>query len=459
VRRIHLFRALVLAVILSFAGIAGGCRSEQDLVLDLSEAETVRVPPVAGVNTNFFFAPEELGNEAVWEAVEAADISVMRFPGGRGNRYDWETGALGASESGRTGGNVVPMDDFMSRARDEGISVSYVLDITDSPGSIRDLARHWEQTDAPVRWVEMGNEYYLRKLIYDIGGPQGYFEKARVALNALRAGGYDGPVGLVAAPPDKRTSREAVDTWNEDLAKEDTSDFDAVILHHYVSMEKTSLETVYDEAPSGLATNIERLRELFPEKQVWVTEWNLGSSPNDPEFNALGHALFDMRMLKAMLDNRIDLATYHTLTGLGWELLGPDRFALDYDDERVQLLRRVPYFAFEMAREAMSGGAAYLSGAEPAEGFGYMAFRTQDELRVVVWTVERRTTKINVKMDGSSPGFTEGETLRGNLDDTNGSLLRMDRSGGETWEEEVKPVPIGAPRLEGPGAVLLRFSL
>jgi len=88
-----------------------------------------------------------------------------------------------------------------------------------------------------------------------------------------------------------------------------------------------------------------------------------------------------------------------------------------------------------------------------------MAFRAQDEIRVVVWTAERRAADIKVEMDGSSPRFIRGETLRGGLDDTNGSLLGMDRSGDETWEEEVKPIPAGSPRIEGPGAVLLRFSL
>lgn len=437
------------------ATLGGGCLSRQAVTLDLSGAAEVRLPQITGVNTNFFLAPEELGNDEVWDAVGEANIPVMRFPGGRGNRYDWETGV--ARSVKKPDGNAVPSEDFMARARSEGVSVDYVLNITDSPESIRELARSWRQMGAPVRRVEMGNEYYLPKLVGDIGGPEGYLERARASLQALRAGGYQGPVGLVAASEEEDPSRSA-EVWNGEISRANTSDFDAVVLHHYPSLAQDDFETVYEESPSELAASVERLRERFPGKQVWVTEWNLGNPPDAPEFNTLGHALFDLRTLKALADARVDLAFYHVLTGRGWEFLGPDRFALDYEDEETRLTRRVPYFAFQMMGVALSDGASYMSGTRPAEGVEYMAFRTRDELRIVAWTLEGGVRDVRVEMDGPSPRFLGGEALRGDLADTNGSLLRMRRSG-EIRGEEVKPVPLGSPQIEGPGAVLLRYAL
>lgn len=440
---------------LAFASLLEGCSSRQTVVLDLSGLESTPLPPVNGVNTNFFFAPEKVTNETVWQNVEEANFPVLRFPGGRGNFYDWRTGT--ADIEGRDEANTVAMRNFMVRARDADTSVSFVVDVTDSPASIRDLARTWRRTGAPVRYVELGNEYYLPKLVGSIGGPSGYLKRARVTLDALRAGGYRGPVGLVAAP-EEDSSQSAAEGWNQKLSEAETSEFDAVILHHYPSLSQTDLEEVYERGPVRLTESVEGLRKLFPGKRVWVTEWSLGQPANAPEFNTLGHALFDLRMLEALADARVSMADYHVLTGLGWELLGPNRFALDYSGNDARLIRRVPYFAFEMFGEAASGGAKYMRGTELAGEVEYMAFRTSNELRVVAWTISGGTYRIKVETGGSSTKFTGGKALLGDLDSTNGSVLTM-KDTGETWNEEVKPVRLGKPHLKGPGAVLLRFSL
>lgn len=461
--RVSLRPLLSSLLVLLLAAGSGACSSGEVQILNLTGTQDLRVYPVTGVNTNFFLAPERLDNEDVWAAVEEARISAMRFPGGRGNLYDWQTGVIDEREeaTGRDASNVVPMDEFMSRARDAGVEVSYVLNITDSPGSIRRLARHWERTNAPVRWVEMGNEYYLPALVDDVAGPRGYMRRARQALEALRDGGYQGPVGLVAAPeevPGRQDPRGNLRSWNEEIAASDTSGFDAVILHYYPTAEEGDAASVYESGPSDLAGATEILQDRFPDKQVWVTEWNLGDLSSAPEFNSLGHALFDLRMMKALIEARVTLADYHVLTGRGWELLGPDRFVLNHDDGNVQLLRRVPYFAFEMTNRAMEGRTEYLAGGESPDGVEFMAFRTREELRVVAWSFGEASRNLEVRMDQASLRFDRGEALRGKLTDTNGSLLGM-RGTDRVWNEEVKLSPIQSPRLEGPGAVLLYYSL
>lgn len=417
-------------------------------------------PPVTGVNTNFFSSPESIDNAGVWKAVKQAQIPALRFPGGtRGNFYDWRTGRI--RPAGRAGsepverGRPVPMDDFMSRARSAGASVSYVLDITDSPASIRQLARHWKKTNAPVRWVEMGNEYYSRDQIRSIGGPAGYLEKARQALRALRAGGYEGPVGLVVAPEGVLGGGDSITfrIWNRILAASDLSGFNAIVLHYYPRTEQVGFRRVYKEGPSNLRSVIGNLRKRFPGKQIWITEWNLGPPANAPQFNTMWHALFDLRMMKAMLDSHVELAFYHVLTGRGWELLGP---ASQHGGSVANLSRRVPYFAFQMVDEARSGGAKYAPDIKAFKGVEHMAFRTRDQLRVLAWAAGRENKNLRLQVDRSSPTFLNGELLHGGLSATNGSSLRMtDATSGE----RVRPHPINSTRLKGPGAVLLRFSL
>jgi len=124
--------------------------------------------------------------------------------------------------------------------------------------------------------VKLANEYHLPKLVVDIGRPTGYIRHARRATGALREGGYRGLVNL-AAPRNRKPrgggALEAVRAWNERLVAADTSDFDAVILHHYYpSLETTNLDIVYKESLTELAADVEELRALFPLKQLWITE-------------------------------------------------------------------------------------------------------------------------------------------------------------------------------------------
>lgn len=415
--------------------------------------------PVSGVNTNFFEPRGVFGNEGVWNAAEAANVPMMRFPGGtRSNFYDWETGRIedpGGLEPGLAESGIVPMDAFMARARGAGSPVSYVVNITDPPEKTERLARRWRQTNAPVRWVELGNEHYLPDYIDDIGGPTGYFEKARRALGALRAGGYDGPAGLVVAPeidvgqggtPDKESR-----AWNRALAKEENAAFDAVVVHVYPSLDNVDFATVYARSPAALSLEVGNLRRMFPGKQVWVTEWNLGKPASIPQTNTLWNALFDLRMIKAMFKEGVELGCYHVLTGRGWELVhvsdsaGPGSSAVE---------REVPYFAFQMANEARGEGAVY--DAAPGArirlpgGAEHMVFRTKEQLRVLAWTPTAREGTVRVEADGRPLEFVGGKKLRGDLNATNESPFP---------EEEIKAVPAESPRLDGPGAVMLRFSL
>jgi len=146
-RKNPIWPALCISV-LALVTLAEGCSSRQTAVLDLSGTRSTPLPPINGVNTNFFFAPERVSNEC-----------------------------------------------------------------------------------------------YLPKLVGGIGGPSGYLKRAHVALGVLRAGGYRGAVGLVVAP-DRKSSRYAFRRWTERIARADTSDFDAVILHDYTSLENKNLEAL-----------------------------------------------------------------------------------------------------------------------------------------------------------------------------------------------------------------------
>ena len=424
----------------------------QKLTLNLSQVTDV--DSVVGTDTDFFLSPEDVSNEEVWKAVADIGIPVLRFPGGQGNFYDWRMGNIQTSVKTRT----VPMDAFMSHVRQVGTSVSYVLNITESPQRIRDLASYWKQTNAPVQWVEMGNEYFL--FSQAIGGPVGYMQRCTQALQALRAGGFQGPVGIHLAPFDA-PGMPRFDYglyWNEAIAMANTQDFDAIILHYYPWVQTVGFYTDYREGPPVLIKTIKTLREKFPRKQVWVTEWNLGPPVDIPEFNSLVHAMLDLRMLHAMLDSRVNMSCYHVLTGTGWELLGPDRLTLEYSENfGTKMLRRVTFFAFEELLKAQINGA-YLEKQMELNGLEYMAFIHNGEVRIVAWSPNGISTSVDLELPGYTTQFLGGEALRGQLLDTNGSLLSKDLDS-LPWVEKIVPTPIDTPVLNGPSIVLLRFSV
>ncbi len=436
----------------------------QKLSLNLSKFTPVR--PVAGTDNNFFLSPEDLSNEKVWRAVADIGIPVLRFPGGEGNWYDWKTGAILSAGRAtfafmeKSKPRTVSMDAFMSHARKVGASVSYVLNLMDSPESIRELASHWKQTNAPVHWVELGNEYYHQNFSKEIGGTDGYLKRAKQALLALRSGGFKGTVGIVLAPSDilGQPYFNFERQWNEEIAMANTHDFDAVILHYYPFVESIGFDSAYQKGPAGLLNTIKTLRKQFPGKQVWVTEWNLGPPADIPEINSLEHAIFDLRMLRVLMDSKVDMSCYHVLTGTGWELLGPDRLALEYSKTMTpKMLRRVPYFAFKELLQAQKD-SVYLKAESDLNGLEYMAFFHDGEVRVVAWTRDVISTRLDIELPDYTTHFLGGQVLRGQLLDKNGSLLRKG-SDSPPWVEKVIPIAIHTPVLSGPGIVLLHFSV
>lgn len=450
---------LIFHILVLQTGIANSKTVSQKLTLDLSHVAPVK--SVVGVDTDFFLSPEDVNHKDVWTAVADIGIPVLRFPGGQGNWYDWRTGTI--NTAGETTFDfmqqnqsiAVPMDTFMNHAHNVGASVSYVINLVDSPESIQELASYWNQTNAPVQWVEIGNEPYL--FSEAIGGPVTYLERARKALKALRTGGYQGPVGIAVAALDAPGAPhfEFRRQWNEAIAAADIQDFDAIVLHYYPWVQDVGFYTDYEKGPPVLIKTIKTLREQFPGKQVWVTEWNLGPPIDIPEFNSLVHALFDLRMLHAMLDSRVLMSCYHVLTGTGWELLGPDRLTLEYS-KGIKMLRRVPFFAFKELLKAQGNGV-YLEKQAELNGLEYMAFLHDHEVRIVAWTPNSISTSIDLEIPGFKMKFTDGEALYGQFLDNNGSLLSKD-TDHPIWSEKIVPTTIDTPVINGPGITFLRFS-
>ncbi len=306
-----------------------------------------------GVNTNYFYSPFGLRDE-VWGMTKELGVGLIRFPGGwPSNHYDWETGVIEGPKSRRTP-RAVKLDDFMSRAKKEGISVVYVINIFDHPEKIVHLVKTISENEYPVIAFEMGNELYSKEYGERIGGPDAYRKKSMEVARALRNVGNKLPLGIVIAPPcvpPGRARKRVFERWNRTLSNHDLSMFQAVIFHHYRGFK------YFNDAVKGISDCADKIEKLFPGKEIWLTEWNLGGAKRHR--HTMLHAIYVSKLYAAILkEKRITMANYHALDTIVWGLFIPDaaHFKLPEDLSKgdralstgqVNLIRRLPYFALK----------------------------------------------------------------------------------------------------------------
>lgn len=421
-------------------------------------------PLFYGFNTIFHLSPETLDNPQLAKAVAELNPTVLRFPGGVAQEYDWETGIWTVKKEKKKKKMAkkglprkVAFNEFLSFSNKFNSSIMYTLNITDSPEKISKLAKLWKEKKAPVKWVEMGNEYYLRNVRDAIGGPEGYISVSKQALAALRLGGYQGPTGISIAPEwvHGRHAKGFLAEWNEGLSKLDLSLFDAVILHYYPRMiENEYFPDLMDVASSGLSDAVSAINKKFPGKRVWVTEWNFRQTKS-PEFNTLIHAIFVIKLLRDFMAADVDTTCYQVLAAGPFGLLGPDRKAYKYE-LTTKLLRRVPHFAFVMFRMAQKGNFFFFGDTE---NFEYMGFRGDKTAHVLLWSLSAKSVSVHLEVPDFDSTFVGGLRLVNDLMADNGHMPRWKELKGSTWKEKVMPVELQKSVFSGPGITLLEYNL
>lgn len=188
-----------------------------------------------------------------------------------------------------------------------------------------------------LQGIELGNEYYLKAYAKAYPTVKDYMEEAKAYAVVIHEKYPDVPISVVAAPVEAMKSVSDRDrAWNEGLKGYDF--YDALSIHFYPHAERTSREVVlpcsFDEAiimgmeqPQKALLSYE---ELFPEKQFWITEWNVAGAPKWCN-NSTVHAFFIALMQDALSANsQVSCSIYHTLISKaseGFNAYRPDQNA------------------------------------------------------------------------------------------------------------------------------------
>jgi len=416
----------------------------QDVVINLSDLEKTTDKMNVGVNTSFFRSIEDYNDERVWQAMHDAGIKTIRFPGGLGNWYHWETG--GIDTEGRQifrfmkdGGNRnIPMLDIIEKAKAFDMNISFDVNLTESNESLTRLVHFWKKHAAPIRWVEMGNEYYTKIFSKEIDGVQGYIRESVRVTSVMKKAGYHGKFGISLAPEfvfGKKNRAHYIE-WNKALTTMNLSLLDAVIVHYYPVAE--TVNELLNGVPKNFSALAKKLRSMFPGKEIWVTEWSIGRPAKSLIFNTVGHAILDLKMLSVFQKEAIDLAIYHVFTGRGWELWGYKRQDMH---AKPQVIRRVPYFAFSQFNHA-SMGSNFYSEFDVNEIQGTVFWKA-DNVSVILWNSGQTYYSFAVENTEGLLELKNAQVLQGDIMARNGSLLSR--------EDEVESLlPIGTDVLEIP---------
>ena len=469
-------RTIIILICLATLILLRVCTSEetQTVTIDIQNNKNsitgkISSRPVYGVNTNFFRSPENLDDPSFLKLFGELQMPLLRFPGGLANWYNWQQGTI--ETTGRKilnfmkegGFREITLNAIIDVAQRFKIQLLYVVNVYDSEEKIKGLITRLLSSGIDIRGIEIGNEVYTKLFSDEIGGPSGYLIKARRALKALRNNGYHGPVGVNLAPAwmpgqEKHVHKRHWLSWNLALQKDGLGGFDAVIVHYYPFVKKIGFSEAVKRGPLEFKEMVADIRKRFPDKQIWMTEWNLGQPVSIREFNSLHHAIFNMKMFAAFLETGIELTCYHVLAGRGWELLGPDRFTLNYrDSQEATILRRIPYFAFKLFSESYKDATKYQIGK--IGNLEYIVLSTTGKLSIIGWTIKKQQLHLQLEQ-AENYIFINGVELQGNnLLCSNGNLnhWREDKDI-LPWKENCKLKTLDRPKFTGPGIFKFDYS-
>ena len=316
------------------------------LEIDTHDAQPLR-QALYGFNTNMITGDYGYLDPDFIELTKALAPKTLRFPGGTvGNFYHWQLGGFSENEMAstlnpklnqRNKGNYVKLqrrrdgkilfDDFMKLCNTLKITPVIMVNLwTGSPEESAAWVRYAKDKGYDIEHWELGNEYYLPHYLNKYPTAGTYVKEAKKHAAAMKAVNPDIKLSVCATPIAFHKEGWLVKTqqrkWDEGLAA-DTSFFDAYTVHVYAykAVRKKEIEEmrgylmgwIHFAVPNAL----EYYQKLFPDKELWITEWNI-ANPANRVANTQLHAMYagDFFLKMLALPN-ITQANFHVIAGVG----------------------------------------------------------------------------------------------------------------------------------------------
>lgn len=353
-----------------------------------------------GFNSNMMSGDYGYLDEDFVALTKALQPKTLRFPGGTvGNFYHWNISGFKQEEMNstlstqlnrRNRGNftklqkrrdgIISFDDYMEVCQDLDITPIVVVNLwTGNPEESAAWVRYTIEKGYKVNHWELGNEYYLPHYVKKFRTAGIYMDEAKKHALAMKAVNPEIKVSVCATPVAfhkegfliKRVQRK----WDEKLANyselSSTDWFDAFSVHVYAykAVKDVEIDTMRRYLFGWIHYACEEAmtyyQDLFPDKEMWVTEWNI-ANPANRVANTQLHAMYvgDF-FLKLLSYPKITHANFHVITGPGkgfpvfsritpvnkntfWKFGGEPES--DFDDT----IRRTVYSTFQLIGEAMT---------------------------------------------------------------------------------------------------------
>ena len=377
-----------------------GCEDQKTLPdtlrleIDIRNAQPLR-QALYGFNTNMISGDYGYLDPDFVELTKALAPKTLRFPGGTvGNFYHWEHGGFFENEMAstlnpklnqRNKGNYVKLqkrrngkilfDDFMQLCNTLNITPVVVVNLwTGSPEESAAWVNYAKDNGYEVKHWELGNEYYLPHYLNKYPTVKTYITEAKKHAAAMKTVNPDIKISVCATPivfhKEGWLIKKQQRDWDKGLAA-DTSFYDAYTVHVYAykAVRKKELEEmrgyligwIHFAVPEAL----EYYQKLFPNKEMWITEWNI-ANPANRVANTQLHAMYvgDFFLKMLTLPN-ITQANFHVITGpgKGFPVFSPItpatpgtfwKYGGEPDSDFGNTIRRAVYPAFQLIGEAFA---------------------------------------------------------------------------------------------------------
>lgn len=326
-----------------------------------------------GVSLVYHFGGVRPENPELLRIVRQSGIRTVRIPGGTEmNFWNWKTGlpfpeehlakagfnmdhrfvhwaAAGIRTIPEKLGGPLTVQRYVDFCRATETEPVWGVNISSAtPEDTRAFAQRLQNLKAPARYFEFGNECWIRANVPGVETAANFVERCRAHSQALREILPDARIALSGSHTPGRPAAMArllgldpeplwKNSWDKALAGADFAD--AVVTHHYIEPKQVGkMDTVTaEEFAAWCFASASALPQAFakyyaenlPDKEVWLTEWNLDQdmfrrrevSDDDelarryiPEHTLL-HALVvaDFLLNLAAVENPVSVANLYTL--------------------------------------------------------------------------------------------------------------------------------------------------
>jgi len=286
-------------LMLSIASLLSG---QQAAVSTITKGHAVKLSPVAfGYNTQSLSGPG-WDKQPFLDRIAELDPGNFRYPGGTvGNFWDWKTGFFNANgkknqvmSAAKEGQYPYRLEDVKKVYDRSGGTTEpiYMLNMLTSTYEYQlEMLKHAQEIGLPVRYIELGNEFYMddhpKSYNYLNNYPdiKDYADTCRIWVPKLRREfpeariamiGINNPAGWTGA--NRQRSRD----WNRVLVENLSGfDVDAFTFHNYA---KNNFDDQTPEdmiAQSANRVNFKGIERGIPDKYpFWVTEYNFFTPDN-----------------------------------------------------------------------------------------------------------------------------------------------------------------------------------